>query len=215
MRSIIYYNNVSVPGFGGSVRKFALLVACVAAFSLYAQNDAGESLYNDGTALVREKKYQEAIDRWRQIRSDSSFYENAQTSIARAQKLMDDERRKVPPGMRDNVLKPILFWSAVGVGAGGAALNVLGFIDARASEGTRAAYSAITNIGSPEYDTAWRAHADMVYTANLKYIAGYACYTVAAGLLTWWIFTPEFVPEVKVSFVPGKDEFAFAFEYRF
>ncbi|MEK6795817.1 MAG: hypothetical protein AABZ39_13630 [Spirochaetota bacterium] len=126
------------------------------------------------------------------------------------------EVRKIPPGMQDNVMKPILFWSALGIGVAGIACNTLGFIDMLNTDRTRAAYTAITNTASAEFDAAWKTHSDAVYYANLKYIAGYACYTITAGLLTWWLFTPEFIPEVKVAFLPGPSgEFTFAFEYRF
>ncbi|MEK6794061.1 MAG: hypothetical protein AABZ39_04750 [Spirochaetota bacterium] len=84
---------------------------------------------------MKNKKFQEAIDHWLQIKQDSAFIEKAQSSIVLAQKLLDEgrqkklqedrERRKVLSGIKEKFVNTIVFWSEFAVGAASIILKVI------------------------------------------------------------------------------------------
>ncbi|MBI4976951.1 MAG: hypothetical protein HZC28_05680 [Spirochaetes bacterium] len=114
-------------------------------------------------------------------------------------------------GSGDSGIKPVLFWSALGLAAVGGGCNVFGFLQQQGGNIIYAEYLALTDpaLTGPIYND----YKSTVGLGNLLNIVGYSCYGVAAGLFVWWMITPDSVPRASV--FPTKDGVAVAFAYQF
>ncbi|MBI4977020.1 MAG: hypothetical protein HZC28_06025 [Spirochaetes bacterium] len=189
---------------------FILSAVCTYTFAADCDNTL-----EAGKALAAEKKYIEAIIKWREVPPESSCYEQAVDNIKKAQAVLDEERNKirdeekkktdaekaargVPKGMDDNPLKPVALGAGCTFAVLGGTMNLLGFFDAQADVTARKNYDDATN----DHASLWKIHDNLVFSANMKYIVGYVSYGVSAGFLLWWLFMPSYVPEKKIAVIP-------------
>lgn len=107
-------------------------------------------------------------------------------------------------------VKPILFWTALGVAGAGAGLNVWAFLDNGAVLTAKNTYdNAVDN-----HDMLFSQYLGLANGMNTKYIIAGICYFVSAGLFLQWMATPD-TPLYSVTPSFSADTVAMNFSARF
>ncbi|MBI4977859.1 MAG: hypothetical protein HZC28_10265 [Spirochaetes bacterium] len=157
-----------------------------------AKRDAEEKARRD----MDEKSRREADERARREADDRSKRDAA-------------ARARVASGAEPNILKPILFWSSIGVAAAGVAINTMAYLDPIQK------YDNYKNA-TGDFANKWLNYSNAVVNiAPVNYIVAWSCYGAAVGLAAWWFFTPEMTTTAMVIPYYDGQTAALAFSARF